>query len=433
MTALADSLLRSSRTQRLLIELTSKCNLRCTYCAVAQPGYEGIQFPIEHFEALTKLIVDRAPEIVMINGHGETTIVKDWDVYVRHWLDLGLNLEIITNLSKKLKDTEIETLARLRRVTISTDSSVPELFEALRRNAKWEIFDSNLTRLMEAIARNEKETVLTFSCVVSDICAPKLEEFADYGLARGVRYFEFCNLAKYPDVEGAQPVRHLSELPRDERDQLAQSTRRMLEKLRAHGVQFAWPEALAQTLGMTVPTEAEVPQKHPKKTIREIVAARAVHTGEHAVDEPSTESSSTHSIDDGAAGAQRTHVETKVAIEPTDEVDAPLGVQGEVRTVYPSRKASSDVQAMTRRCLDPWSFAYLQADTAVRICCFMTETVGHLGTGESLDQILNAEKVVEIREGLLSGNPIEACRNCWARPWVPVSELEADVRAWTQV
>ncbi|MCA8968615.1 MAG: radical SAM protein [Planctomycetes bacterium] len=432
MTALADSLLRSSRTQRLLIELTSKCNLRCTYCAVAQPGYEGIQFPIEHFEALTKLIVDRAPEIVMINGHGETTIVKDWDVYVRHWLDLGLNLEIITNLSKKLKDTEIETLARLRRVTISTDSSVPELFEALRRNAKWEIFDSNLTRLMEAIARNEKETVLTFSCVVSDICAPKLEEFADYGLARGVRYFEFCNLAKYPDVEGAQPVRHLSELPKGERDLLAVSTRRMLEKLRAHGVQFAWPEALAQTLGMAVPTEVEVPQSHPKKSIRQIVAERGLSTGSKACAEGSTEADATRvdrGDDDGAANASS--AETKPPIDP--EPEASLGVQGEVRTVYPSRKSSTDVQAMTRRCLDPWSFAYLQADTAVRICCFMTETVGHLGTGESLDQILNAKKVVEIREGLLSGNPIEACRNCWARPWVPVSELEADVRAWTRV
>lgn len=415
MPSTADALLRSSRTQRLLIELTSKCNLRCTYCAVAQPDYVGLQFPIEHFEALTQLIVDRAPDTVLINGHGETTIVKDWDVFVRDWLDRGMRLEIITNLSKKLKDAEIETLARLSKITISTDSSTPELFEALRRNAKWDIFDANLTRLMRAIARREVEPELTFSCVVSDVCAPKLGDFADYGLARGVRYFEFCNLAKYPDVEGALPVRHLSELADAERAALAPEVRAMLEKILAHGASFAWPEALAQALGIAVPTTQEVPVTYARRSMRDIVA----ELGCEAPPPAATSAPST------AIATERSSPATR------PEQDSKLAVTTAARTVYPSRAV--DVDAMTRKCLDPWSFAYLQSDTQVRICCFMSETVGHLGTGESLDSILNSDKVVAIRLGLLSGDPVEACRNCWARPWVKVSELEADVRAWTRV
>lgn len=428
----------------MLIELTTKCNLRCAYCAVAQPDYVGVQFPVEHFDALTNLIVERAPGRLMINGHGETTIVKNWDVGVRHWLERGLSLEIITNLSKKLKDREVETLAQLEAITISTDSANPELFEALRRNAKWETFHGNLQRLVAAMAERDRPPVLSFSVVVSDICAPALGELVDYGLAHGVKHFEFCNLAKYPDVEGAIRIRHVGELPKPEREGLRDGCAKMLRTILEHGASFTWPEGLAQALDVVAPTKDEVSvgTRPGSAGAANVTSSNvSVEANDSTEAGPSGEADVMDSVDETLATPDTTPIDGAnggiattdgYAAPPASEDDLDLAVEGAVRTVYPSKRSDTDNKGMTRGCLDPWSFAYLQSNTAVRICCFTSDTVGHLGAGESLDTILNSERVLEYRRGLLSGELVEACQNCWARPWVTKEKQLADVRAYTQ-
>ena len=202
-----EALLRSPRTSSLLVEFTTRCNLRCTYCAVSQPSYVGARLPLEHFDALTKLIVERRPQIIMVNGHGETTTVQDWDRYCRKWLDLGLDLGIITNLAKELSDREIESLARFRKLVFSIDTADPTLFEQLRRGARFEVFSRNLGRIASAAARQRRPPDLAFSVVVMDVNVRLLPELVDFGLAHGVRSFDLCAFKKYPRVEGTVPAR----------------------------------------------------------------------------------------------------------------------------------------------------------------------------------------------------------------------------------
>jgi MoaA/NifB/PqqE/SkfB family radical SAM enzyme len=154
--SIEEALLKTPRTRSLLVEFTTRFNLRCAYCAVSQPSYVGARLPLEHFDALTTLIVERRPEIVMVNGHGETTTVKDWDRYCRRWIDLGLDLKIITNLAKELSHSEVETLARFRKLVFSIDTADPTLFEQLRRGARFEVFSRNVRRIANAAAHQSR-------------------------------------------------------------------------------------------------------------------------------------------------------------------------------------------------------------------------------------------------------------------------------------
>lgn len=376
-----EKLLTSPRTGKLLIELTSKCNLRCTYCAVSQPDYQGVQFPIEHFDALTKLILDRPPELILVNGHGETTIVKDWDRYCRTWLDLGFELEIISNLAKKLSDEEIDTFARFKKINVSIDSADPEVFETLRRGAKFARVKENLERIVAAGQELGTVPQLSFSIVLMDKNARTMPGLIEFGLERGVEFFTFCNLAKYPDLPDAEPVRHVGELPHDERQELLRILDTTLERIRAAGAEYDFPEGIRQAL-------EQPPAQQPEP---ELTASQE-----------SPQSATTE--------------------------ESPSG-NGKTRKVYPSRTAVPE--GMTRRCLDPWSFAYIQSDTGMRLCCFSNEVVGHLGTGQSLGEILDSELPRDYRRGLLTGDMREACISCWARPWVPVEELQREVQEWT--
>jgi hypothetical protein len=87
---------------------------------------------------------------------------------------------------------------------------------------------------------------------------------------------------------------------------------------------------------------------------------------------------------------------------------------------------------MTRNCLDPWEFCFIQTDETVRLCCYSEESVGDLTTGVNLDGVLNGQEARAYREGLLSGEMVDACRNCWARSLVPVESFRQIVTAWVQ-
>ena len=87
---------------------------------------------------------------------------------------------------------------------------------------------------------------------------------------------------------------------------------------------------------------------------------------------------------------------------------------------------------MTRNCLDPWGFCFIQTDETVRLCCFSQESVGDLMTAVTLDEVLNGRRARAYREGLLNGEMVDACKNCWARSLVPVESFRQSVAAWVK-
>jgi hypothetical protein len=72
---------------------------------------------------------------VLVNGNGETTLVKAWPVHYDELMDGGMSPESTKNLAKLLSEQEVALFSGFHRIVISCDTSHHALFRRLRRTA----------------------------------------------------------------------------------------------------------------------------------------------------------------------------------------------------------------------------------------------------------------------------------------------------------
>src|SRR5438094_849391 len=136
-TEIARDLLVSLPAREVRLSLTTRCNLRCVYCAVSQSTYQGTDMTTDMAHQATAAILsiarDHRLRAVHVNGHGETTFVQGWVDVCRPLLDENLPLMIITNLAKVFSTEELELLGQMDSIAVSVDTADPELLRRLRR------------------------------------------------------------------------------------------------------------------------------------------------------------------------------------------------------------------------------------------------------------------------------------------------------------
>ncbi|HTL48038.1 MAG TPA: radical SAM protein [Verrucomicrobiae bacterium] len=228
-----DRLLLSDYTHYAHLELTSRCNLSCVYCAVSKPGYHGQDFDLGRFADLVEDLKRRGTFFVMVSGHGETTLVRDWDRLCRELQQEGLQLMLNTNLSKPLTEPEVETLADFHALNASCDTVDPELFSRLRRHGRLDLFFRNMERIQSVSARTGRHPYWAWNAVVSDVSVWHLPEWAEEGVRRGVQSFNMHTLAAYEDRPGifrARPLDHLPEPQRAEARTVLEKTQEIVKK-----------------------------------------------------------------------------------------------------------------------------------------------------------------------------------------------------------
>jgi MoaA/NifB/PqqE/SkfB family radical SAM enzyme len=82
---------------------------------------------------------------------------------------------------------------------------------------------------------------------------------------------------------------------------------------------------------------------------------------------------------------------------------------------------------MTKDCLDPWIYVKVSSNAGVLPCC-ASEEIASLNDGESLQEIINGSKMVEYREGILTGRLKSYCRSCKIRGWTDLETINLKVR-----
>jgi radical SAM protein with 4Fe4S-binding SPASM domain len=145
-----------------------------------------------------------------MNGHGESTIVKDWDVYADRLADAGIRLHLTTNLAKRLTASEVAALSRFERILVSLDAVDPQLVSRLRRGANLDTILANVDLVQQFAAARRRAPQVTISCTVGDLSAPAIPGLVDAFLSRDVLAFRFGDLAEYPVIEGVSWMRHVS-------------------------------------------------------------------------------------------------------------------------------------------------------------------------------------------------------------------------------
>jgi sulfatase maturation enzyme AslB (radical SAM superfamily) len=75
-------LLAPGPIHEIRLDLTMRCNLRCVYCLVSQPWYDGQDMTSEVLEKAVPGILQIAAHnqvgCLNVNGHGETTFIEGW-------------------------------------------------------------------------------------------------------------------------------------------------------------------------------------------------------------------------------------------------------------------------------------------------------------------------------------------------------------------
>lgn len=135
---------------KAIIELINSCNLDCPMCRVGQYGVNLDRvMPLADFiKAISQI---KGLQTVRLNGLGESTLVPNLDKYLDYLFENNLRVELITNGSGR---TEIykKILDNSGSVIVSCDAAEPELFEKLRRPAKWEAFANKIKNLTADIS-----------------------------------------------------------------------------------------------------------------------------------------------------------------------------------------------------------------------------------------------------------------------------------------
>lgn len=215
-----------ARIEEVFVELTSRCNLRCRYCALSLPDYVGRDMSPLHVAAVHEFIAN-APgsPLVSLNVHGETTLVEGWTELSGRFAATGARLNLISNFARQFSDEEIAALSRYAGIRISIDTVDRKLLREIRRNVDLRIILHNLTRLRAAALREHGRIPrLGINCVVSDKSVFGLCDLVAFAAANGFDDVSLIDLAELTELPDDRP-RHISALA-------PQAYRRALDAIR---------------------------------------------------------------------------------------------------------------------------------------------------------------------------------------------------------
>ncbi|MDD3014533.1 MAG: radical SAM protein [Candidatus Gastranaerophilales bacterium] len=201
------------------IELTTCCNLRCVYCTRDISNVKDKNFDFETvggIENCVKQLKDLNIKHLKLNGYGETLVHPQWNEVLGHMINAGFQVELITNLAKKLSDKDIKVLSRIFYIRISLDTVEKETAEWLRQGLKLDLLFDNIKRIKAAAESDgRKPPILKWECTLSDKVMYKLSEWVEKGLSLGVNSFEVNSLVE-SDKSRKHNIRSIYSLSEDE-------------------------------------------------------------------------------------------------------------------------------------------------------------------------------------------------------------------------
>lgn len=137
----------------LLLETTTRCNLRCCHCNMPEP----CDLSWENFEKILPILHEYKPS-VQLNGHGETLLHPQFMKMLRAISNAGCSLQFQTNgmlLSKEIVDECIDL--GVESILTSIDAADPELFARLRPPAQLETILANFRYIQEVKQKTGKK------------------------------------------------------------------------------------------------------------------------------------------------------------------------------------------------------------------------------------------------------------------------------------
>jgi radical SAM protein with 4Fe4S-binding SPASM domain len=357
------------------LEVTSKCNLKCTYCAVSQADYKGLDMPQSMLNSVLDELRTRKVEQVCINGHGETTARRGWEVPFVPLVD-EFKISLISNLARRLKAQEAHFLSTIDSLNVSLDTVDADLLRKVRRGLEFDVLVANL-HLVRSEADRESRIgpKLILFAGVYDLSVFGLEDLAKFAVEHHFSHVVFWSVVKHPDVPNAVNVNTLLSLDDGQKEGSLAAINSATLVLERSGVTYEF--------------------------VGDFFAIYKLHC----------ESLSNRSVETDSTGQRG---------DNTSEVLETLGT-------HENRIYSSAQVGFTKNCFDPWNYSQIKADGTVYPCCAHSP-VGKVDDTNSYSDVLDGENLQTLRGSLLNGDLDNECRNCHMRSDISIPEFQASYR-----
>lgn len=165
---------KPARLERINIETTSACNIKCLQCTVSLPDYHQTYGVNTLSQAILDQIIPvlkRDRPLVYLHGHGETFLYKDFIGTLKRVIDIGCEVQFLTNATLLTPERIVSLLdfageGKLSSISISMDAAEKELFEKIRVGACYDAYIKNIKNLQQMKrARELKYPQLNFIMV----------------------------------------------------------------------------------------------------------------------------------------------------------------------------------------------------------------------------------------------------------------------------
>lgn len=250
--------LLSARPQVIIIEVTSKCNLRCAYCPKSDVDYDALPYVNRDLSnvALRRLYEDaKALGIaqITISGVGETAMFSGWHERLADFLDdRALKVYMVSNMVRVLDDADLNALCKLHHLQVSFDSADPAMVRKLRSNASLRSIIFNIIRLRAKKDELGYGPTIMVNCTT---CRENIRELA--GLARLCRVLgvDRLNISAMISFSRANPFGSLDEMTDDERRTLAEQLAEVERILAGSGTAVSIDARVSQSARSALPAD----------------------------------------------------------------------------------------------------------------------------------------------------------------------------------
>ena len=363
----------------ILIETTTRCNLRCKQCAHVIGKYDFADMTLETFAKLRPLF----PHLrqAALYGHGETFLYKHFFEMLAELKRYPASVYVTTNgtlLTEAVSERLVEL--GLDKLAVSLDAATPALFNEIRRGADFDSVIQNIRMLNAIKKRNHQDDKpilsIMYCAMKSNIQElPKLVRLADeLNMTHGV---SVMNIVEY-GAQGESLVEHpeWAEASVNEANRLAERLAVPLggltngfEGLRVAPVRLSVWEKFYRNY-------REFQRSFDRAGLLRLKISRALQK-------------------------MRAH---STPIDAPNPAAAPAGAR----------------TARVKKCRDPWEFLFVDVHGNIRPCCTSHRIMGNVQREEVADIWDNAA-YQEFRAKMVSADIPEECKTCIRREWQTIS------------
>ena len=180
------------------IEPTSNCNLRCEMCVREKIGVPLGTMKFKNFKKILKKL-DCLFKI-HLSGQGEPFLNPEIFKMIKYANKKGILVNTTTNGTILTKNIVSEICkVYIGEISISIDSTKKQIYEKIRKGAKFEKLIENIKNLTRELEKKKRKTIVSFAIVILKENLEEVSEFVKLAKKVGVKKIIFQTIQNKED------------------------------------------------------------------------------------------------------------------------------------------------------------------------------------------------------------------------------------------